>query len=80
MRPKISQDVIDGFTAIIDAQDKKGIAKYGRTIDDAVDEDYDWKLMALEESADQLKYLVREVKRLEKELAKEREKNRVYNS
>ncbi|PKR86122.1 hypothetical protein [Heyndrickxia camelliae] len=74
MRPRISQAVIDEFSAIIDAQDKKGIDKYGRSIDDAIDEDYDWKLMALEESADQLKYLVREVKMLEKKLKEERER------
>ncbi|UAT29450.1 hypothetical protein K7T73_12655 [Bacillus badius] len=64
-RPQISQEVIKGFTAIVDAQDEKGFAKYGRSIDDANDADYDWKLMALEECADHAKYLVREIKRLE---------------
>lgn len=66
-RPKISQEVIDGLTSIIDAQDGKGIAKYGRTIDDADDDDYSWPIMALEEMADYSKYLVREIKRLERE-------------
>ncbi|WP_052477465.1 hypothetical protein, partial [Bacillus badius] len=66
-RPQISQEVIKGFTAIVDAQDEKGFAKYGRSIDDANDADYDWKLMALEECADHAKYLVREIKRLEAE-------------
>ncbi|MEK5175105.1 hypothetical protein NST63_18060 [Heyndrickxia sp. FSL W8-0496] len=74
MRPKTSQAVIDGFAAIIDAQDQKGIQKYGRNIDDAIDEDYDWKLMALEESADQLKYLVREVKMLKNKLREEKKR------
>lgn len=65
LRPKISQAVIDGFTAIVDQQDKKGLNKYNRSIDDADDNNYDWRIMALEECADQLKYLVREIKRLE---------------
>lgn len=77
MRPKTSQAVIDGFSAIIDAQDKKGIEKYGRNVDDAIDEDYNWQIMALEESADQLKYLVKEVKMLEKKLREERTR-RIY--
>lgn len=66
-RPNISQEVINGFAAIVDAQDGKGLEKYGRSIDDANDVDYDWKLMALEECADHAKYLVREIKRLEAE-------------
>lgn len=76
-RPRISQMVINEFTALVDAQDSKGIEKYGRTIDDAIDEDYDWRVMALEECADQLKYLVRDVKRLEKQLRNEKAQ-RIY--
>ena len=66
-RPQTSQAVIDGFTRIIDSQDEKGLAKYGRDIDDAKDKDWDWKLMALEEAADYSKYLIKEIKRLEAE-------------
>lgn len=67
-RPKISQMVIDKFSDIVDQQDNKGFQKYGRSIDDAVDDDYDWKLMALEESADMMKYLIKENIRLQKKL------------
>jgi hypothetical protein len=67
-RPKISQMVLDEFANIIDSQDKKGMSKYGKTIDDASDADYDWKLMALEETADLQKYLVRRIKQLEGQL------------
>lgn len=65
-RPMTSQIVIKEFSKIIDAQDKKGIEKYGKTIDEAVN--YDWELMALEEAADLQKYLVKEIVRLRAEL------------
>jgi chromosome segregation ATPase len=64
-RPKTTQAVIDGFAKILDAQDDKGIKKYGTTMDEAIDENYDWRIMALEETADLQKYLVKEIKRLE---------------
>lgn len=67
-RPKISQMVIDKFSDIVDQQDNKGWKKYGTTIDDADDVNYDWKLMALEESADLVKYLIKENNRLQKNL------------
>ena len=67
IRPQTSQKVIDEFARIIDAQDLKGIEKYGVTIDDAVDEDYHWLEMAGEEIADMMKYFVKEIQRLRKE-------------
>jgi hypothetical protein len=67
-RPKTSQMVIDEFTNIIDSQDNKGFAKYGKSIDEADDTKYNWELMALEETADLQKYLVRRIKQLEKQL------------
>lgn len=63
-RPEVSQIVIDHFANIVDSQDKKGIEKYGTTIDDAKNEDYDWNLMALEESIDLNKYLVKKIQEL----------------
>lgn len=71
-RPKTSQIVIDEFSKIIDLQDIKGMEKYKKSIDDAIDEDYDWKVMALEEAADLQKYLVRKIKHLEKLLKQEK--------
>jgi len=72
--------VIDEFSKIIDMQDHKGIDKYGRTIDEAKDSDYDWKLMALEETADLQKYLVKRIKELEKENARLRIIEQSYES
>jgi hypothetical protein len=66
-RPKTSQFVIDEFAKIIDSQDKKGFEKYGKSIDAAVDSDYNWELMALEETADLQKYLVRQIAQLKKD-------------
>jgi hypothetical protein len=69
-RPKTTQAVIDGFSKLLDAQDDKGIKKYGTTIDEAeIDEEtgepWDWRLMAMEELCDYSKYQVKEIKRLE---------------
>jgi hypothetical protein len=58
-RPLTSQIVIDEFSKIIDSQDAKGFEKYGKTIDAATG--YNWELMALEETADLQKYLVRRI-------------------
>lgn len=66
-RPETTQAVIDAFAAILDSQDEKGIKKYGITIDEAKDEDYDWNVMALEECADLFKYLIKENQRLRAE-------------
>ncbi|MCM3763468.1 hypothetical protein [Neobacillus niacini] len=67
-RPLTSQIVIDEFTKIIDSQDEKGFKKYGTTIDQANNKDYNWELMALEETADLQKYLVRRIAELTGEL------------
>lgn len=66
-RPKVSQDIIDIFSYVVDKQDKKGWAKYNKTIDDASDDDWDWVEMALEEAVDGMKYLVKENIKLRKE-------------
>lgn len=66
-RPQISQTVIDTFSRLVDNQDVKGIAKYGETIDEASDSQYDWLMMALEESVDLTKYLTKEIVKLRKE-------------
>lgn len=71
-RPKVTQMVIDEFTKVLDAQDEKGMAKYGVSIDEGhVDENgdpYDWPMMAMEELADFSKYQVKEILRLRKEV------------
>lgn len=67
-RPLTSQIVIDEFAKIVDAQDIKGFKKYGTTIDEARDKNYNWELMALEETADLQKYLVRRIMQQEEEI------------
>jgi hypothetical protein len=69
-RPLTSQIVIDEFSKIIDSQDKKGFDKYGVTIDHAENKNYNWELMALEETADLQKYLVRRILEVTGELVK----------
>lgn len=70
MRPMTSQKVIDIVANLVDAQDEKGIKKYGVTIDDAKDEQYDWNVMALEELVDGMKYEIKENQRLREEIKK----------
>jgi chromosome segregation ATPase len=74
VRPKTTQAVIDGFSKLLDAQDNKGIKKYGTTIDEAEDKNYDWRIMALEETADLQKYLVKEINKLMAEVIRENER------
>lgn len=77
-RPMTSQIVIDEFTRIIDSQDIKGFKKYGKSIDEAADENYNWELMALEETADLQKYLVRQIVYLKKQIFKANEREVAY--
>ena len=63
-RPEVTQKVIDTLAKILDAQDHKGLEKYGESIDAAKHEEYDWNLMALEEAADLTKYLIKENQKL----------------
>ena len=65
-RPKTTQLVIDLFTSFLDSQDKKGIEKYGVSIDQATG--YDWNAMAMEEIADFAKYVIKENQQLQKRI------------
>ncbi|MMZ50561.1 hypothetical protein D1872_122790 [compost metagenome] len=62
VRPEVTQRIIE----LLDKQNEKGLRKYGTTIDQVPDTAYDWKLMALEEAADLIQYLQKEVMRLER--------------
>jgi hypothetical protein len=77
-RPLTSQIVIDEFAKIVDSQDRKGFKKYGTTIDNADDEKYNWELMALEETADLQKYLVRQITQLKTQMIKAYEREVSY--
>lgn len=61
-RPLVTRKIIE----MLDSQNAKGYAKYGKTIDDAPYGDYDWKLMAMEELIDLVQYQQKEIQRLEK--------------
>ncbi|MNW33550.1 hypothetical protein D3C74_105140 [compost metagenome] len=61
-RPEVTRRIIE----LLDKQNEKGLKKYGTTIDQVPDMAYDWKLMALEEAADLIQYLQKEVIRLER--------------
>lgn len=61
-RPEVTKRIID----LLDKQNEKGLRKYGSTIDQASDQYYDWKLMAMEEMADLIQYQQKEIMRLER--------------
>jgi hypothetical protein len=63
-RPKISEMVIGVISTLVDSQDVKGYEKYAKTIDEAKDNMWDWNQMALEETVDGMKYLMKENVRL----------------
>ncbi|ADM70880.1 hypothetical protein GMA19_03076 [Paenibacillus polymyxa E681] len=56
-RPEVTRRIIE----LLDKQNEKGLKKYGTTIDQVSDKSYDWKLMALQEAADLIQYLQKEV-------------------
>ncbi|WP_240636899.1 hypothetical protein [Paenibacillus silvae] len=61
-RPEVTKRIIE----LLDKQNAKGKAKYGSTIDQASDQHYDWKLMAMEEMVDLIQYQQKEIMRLER--------------
>ncbi|MNC09459.1 hypothetical protein D3C75_570820 [compost metagenome] len=61
-RPEVTNRII----TLMDAQNAKGLAKYGTTIDEAKDANYDWLLMAMEELIDLVQYQQKEIMRLER--------------
>lgn len=59
------------------SQWKKGFEKYGHTIEDCPEDEYDWNVMALEEMADGLTYMAKEnlkLRRIVKSLHLENDK------
>ena len=48
----------------IDAQNEKGMKKYGQTLEDCPADDYNWQKMALEEAIDLMQYQQKEIGRL----------------
>ena len=57
----------------IDAQNEKGMKKYGESIDDCPVDDYDWQQEIIQELIDALNYQQKEISRL-KEVLREDER------
>lgn len=66
----IKDQILEIIEKKLDQQNAKGLINYGQTIDDCPENDYDWSVMALEESLDANQYLVKEIIRLEKIITK----------
>jgi hypothetical protein len=66
-RTKITDIVLHVIANIMDSQDVKGFKKYNKTLDVVPLDAYDWDLMAMEEMADCIKYLLMENVRLKEE-------------
>ena len=47
-------------------QTEKGVPKYGHTLDECPDEQFDWRLMVIEELVDCIQYQQKEIVRLER--------------
>ncbi|MGN7287532.1 hypothetical protein ACTHP3_21675 [Shouchella rhizosphaerae] len=63
--PETSQRVLEIIERQLHAQNSKGLAEYGQTIDDA--QGYDWTLEALSECVDAMQYMARYTLELEEE-------------
>lgn len=66
--PKTSIKVLARIERQLHLQNEKGLEKYGKNIDGANDEDYDWNVMVIEELIDGMQYLVKENQRLNEEI------------
>lgn len=56
--------ILEVISDNIDSQTRKGIKKYGQSIDDVSYTDYDWQVMLIEELIDGIQYVVKDNKRL----------------
>ncbi|WP_050748990.1 hypothetical protein [Shouchella clausii] len=63
--PAVSQRVLEIIERQLHAQNSKGLAEYGQTIDDA--QGYDWTLEALSECVDAMQYMARRMLEIEEE-------------
>ncbi|PAE90901.1 hypothetical protein [Shouchella clausii] len=71
--PETSKRVLQIVERQLRAQNEKGIAEYGQTIDDA--QGYDWTLEALSECVDAMQYMARRMLELEGENERIRTEN-----
>lgn len=73
--PETSQRVLEIIERQLRAQNEKGIAEYGQTIDDA--QGYDWTPEALSECVDAMQYMARRMLEMEEENERLREETKV---
>lgn len=64
MLTKTSERVLEIIKLHLVEQNEKGIVKYGKNIDEAIDGNYDWNTMVIEELVDGIQYVVKENVRL----------------
>lgn len=67
MIPKTTQIVMDIIAKHLWEQNRKGIQKYGTTIDEASNSEYNWNVMALQEVIDCIQYVVKENMKIKEE-------------
>lgn len=72
---EIAEKVIDIVSSNLEKQIEKGFLKYKQILDECPDGRYNFNIMAIEELTDAVQYLLKENKRLEKQLRKEKKKN-----
>lgn len=58
------QEIIRTIEKLIDAQNEKGLKKYGHTLEDCDPGEYNWGQMIIEELIDALQYQQKEIQRL----------------
>ena len=64
--PETAKVILKTIENQLVAQNKKGLKEYGKTIDDADDNEYDWNFEALAECVDALQYAIKENAKLKK--------------
>ena len=62
--PTIKDKVLYNIKALMDAQNEKGLKKYGQSLDDCPSYQHDWKIMIIEELIDALQYQQKEISRI----------------
>ena len=65
--PETSKNVLKLIAEKLFYQNRKGLEKYGESIDEVGDGDYDWQDMAMEELIDGIQYVLKENGKLRRE-------------
>jgi hypothetical protein len=73
----IKEKIIANIAARLDSQNAKGLAHYGKRLEDCDLGDYDWNIMINEELIDALQYQQMELKKVKKMLFIAEKENRL---